>query len=67
MINNVVPEVFYFNIYVYCLTTNRDTLVVYIAQTVYVLHRSKYIAIRSIDVIVDDFDRFDLFFLLFFF
>ena len=25
-------------------------------------HNSKYIAICSIDVIVDDFDRFDLFF-----
>ena len=29
---------------------------------VYVLHHSKYIAICSTDVIVDDFDRFDLFF-----
>ena len=28
----------------------------------YVLHHCKYIAICSIDVIVDDFDRFDLFF-----
>ena len=38
-------------------------LVVFIAQTVYALHHSKYIAIFSIDVMVDDFDRFDLFFL----
>ena len=38
----------------------------YIAQTVYVLHHCKYIAICSIDVIVDDFDRFDLFFCCFF-
>ena len=29
----------------------------------YVLHHCKYIAICSIDVIVDDFDRFDFFFL----
>ena len=62
MINNIVTEVFYCNIYAYYLSTNRSTLVVYIAQTVYVLHHCKYIAICSIDVIVDDFDRFDLFF-----
>ena len=60
----VVTGVFNFNIYAFYLSTNRGTLVVYIAQTVYVLHRSKYqyIAICSIDVIVDDFDRFDLFY-----
>ena len=44
------------------LSTNHGTLVVYIVQTVYVSHHSKYIAIWSIDVIGDDFDRFDLFF-----
>ena len=66
VINNIVAEVFNFNIYAYYLPTNRGTLVVYIPQTVYVLHHCKYIAICSIDVIVDDFDRFDLFLLLFF-
>ena len=34
----------------------------YIAKTVYLLHHRKYIAVCSIDVIVDDFDRFDFFF-----
>ena len=48
------------------MSTNRGTLVAYIAETVYVLHHCKYIAICSIDVIVDDFDRFDLFFGLLF-
>ena len=64
VINNFVTEVFNFNIYAYYLSTNRGTSVVYIAQTVYryVLHHCKYIAICSIDVIVDDFDRFDFFF-----
>ena len=38
VINNIVTEVFNFNIYAYYLSTNRGTLVVYIAQTVYVLH-----------------------------
>ena len=59
---SIVTEVFNFNIYAHYLSTNRGTLVVYIAQTVYVLHHCKYIAICSIDVIVDDFDRFDFFF-----
>ena len=45
VINNIVTEVFNFNIYAYCLSTNRSTLVVYIAQTVYVLHHCKYIVI----------------------
>ena len=66
VINNIVTEVFNFNIYTYYLSTNRDTLVVYIAQTTYVLHHSKYIAICCIDVLVDDFVRFDLFFVFFF-
>ena len=39
---------------------NHGTLVVCIAQTVHALHHSKYIAICSIDVKVDDSDRFDL-------
>ena len=64
VVNNIVTEVFNFNIYEYCLSTNRATLVVDIAQTVYVLHHCRYIAIRSIDVILDYFDRFDLFFFL---
>ena len=66
MKNNIVTEVFNFNIYAYYLSTNRSTLVVYIAQTVYVLHHCKCISICSIDVIDDNFDRFDLFFLLIF-
>ena len=45
VINNIVTEVFNFNIYACYLSTNRGTLVVYIAQTVYVLHHCKYIAI----------------------
>ena len=36
-------------------------MLVNIALTVHALHHSKYIAICSIDVMVDDFDRFDLF------
>ena len=42
--NNIVTEVFNFNIYAYYLLTNRGTLVVYIAQTVYVLHHCNLIA-----------------------
>ena len=45
--NNIVTEVFIFNIYGYYLSTNRGSLVVYIMQTVYVMHHSKYIAICS--------------------
>ena len=63
VINNIATKVFNFNIYAYYLSTNRGTLVVYIAQTVYLLHHCKCIAICSIDVIVDDFNRFDLLFL----
>ena len=70
VINNIVTEVFNFNIYAYYLSTNRGTLVVYIAQTVYIAlfisHHCQYIAISSIDVIVADFDRFDFFFFAFF-
>ena len=66
VINNIVTKVFNYNIYAYYLSTNRGTLVVYIAQTVYVLHHCKYIEICTIDVIVDDFDWFYLFFCLFF-
>ena len=62
VINNIVTKVLNFNIYANYLSTNRGTLVVYIAQTVYVLHHCKYIAICSIDVIVDDFDMLDFFF-----
>ena len=58
VMNNIVTEVFNFNIYAYYLPINRGTLVVCIAQTVYVLRHSKYIAICSIDVLVDDFDLF---------
>ena len=65
VINNIVTEIFNLNIYAHYLSTNRGTLVVYIAQTVYVLHHCKYIAICSIDVIVDNFDGFNLFFVFF--
>ena len=61
VISNTVMEVFNFNIYACYLSTNRGTLVVHFAQTVCVLHYCKYIAICSINVIVDDFDRFDMF------
>ena len=40
--NNIVTEVFNFNMYANYLSTNRSTLVVYIVQTVYVLHHCKY-------------------------
>ena len=60
--NNIVTEVFNFNIYTYYLSTNRGTFVLYKAQTVYVLHHFKYIAICSVDVADDEFDRFDLLF-----
>ena len=62
VVNDIVTEVFNFNVYAYCLSVNRCTLVVYITQTVYTLHHSKYIAISSIDVIVDVFDKLYLFF-----
>ena len=61
MINTIVTEVFNFNIYEYYLSTNCGTLVVFIAQTVYALHHSKYIAICRIDVMNE---RFILFLLL---
>ena len=67
VINNIVTEVFNFNIYAYYLSTKRGTLVVYIALTAYVLHHTKCIAICSSDAIVDDFDKFDLLFFCFFF
>ena len=41
VINNIVTEVFNFNIYAHYLLTNRGTLFVYIAQKVYVLYHSK--------------------------
>ena len=44
-IDNILTEVFNFNICAYYLSTNRGTLVVYIAQTEYILHHCKYIAI----------------------
>ena len=52
VINYIVTEVFNFNIYGKCLSTNHGTLVFYIAETVYVLHHCKYIAICSIDVTI---------------
>ena len=62
VINNIVTEIFNFNIYAYYLSTNCGTWVVYIAKTVYLLLHCKYIAVCSIDVIVDDFDRFGFLF-----
>ena len=62
VITNIVTVVFNFNINAYYLSTNRGIFAVYIAQTAYVLHHCKYIAICSIDVIVDDFDMFNWFF-----
>ena len=67
VINNIVTEVFNFNIYACYLSTYRGTLVVYIAQTVYPYH-SYWPTLQfncSIDVTVKDLDRFDLLFLLF--
>ena len=43
VINNIVTKVFNCNMYAYCMSTNCDTLVVYIVQTVFVLHQCKYI------------------------
>ena len=40
VINNIVAEVFHFNNYAHYLWTNRDTLIVFIAQTVYALHHT---------------------------
>ena len=66
MINDIVTDVFNFNIYAYYLSTNRGTLVVYIAQTVYVLHQCKYLQFAALMLyVVDNFDRFDLFFFVF--
>ena len=65
VINNIVTEVSNFNISAYYLSTNRGTLVVYNAQTMYVFHHCKYSGICSIDVTVDDLDKFDLLFFLF--
>ena len=61
VINNTVTEVFNFNINAYYLLTNQGTLVVLIAQTVYVLHCNTCIAICSIYVTVG-FDRVDFFY-----
>ena len=36
MINNIATKAYNFNIYAYCLLTNRGTLVVYTAKTLYV-------------------------------
>ena len=41
MITNIVTEAINFNIYAYHFSTNRGTLVVYIAQTGYELHHCK--------------------------
>ena len=48
MKNNIVAEIFQFNINAYYMSTNNGTLFVFIAQTVYALHHNKYIAICSI-------------------
>ena len=70
VINNIVTEVFNFNIYTCYFSTNRGTLVVYIAQTVYVT--TYFIIVSrlqfncSIDVTVTDLDRSDLLFFFYF-
>ena len=45
VINNIVTEVFNFDVYAYYLSTNCSSLVLYIALTAYVLHHCTYIAI----------------------
>ena len=64
VINNIVTEVFNFNICANYLLTNRCIWLFILRKQLYVLHHCKYIAICSIDVIVDVFDRFDFFFFL---
>ena len=59
VIKNIVTEIFNFNINAYYLSTNLGIWVVYIAKTVYLLHHCKYIAVCSIDVIVDFFFEID--------
>ena len=61
MINNIVTEVFNFNIYAYYLSTNRGTgtLVVYIAYC-FIVSTLQFNC--SINVTVDNLDRFDLLF-----
>ena len=66
VINNIVTEVFNFNAYGNICRQIAVLWLFNIAQTVYVLHHCKHIAICSIDVIVDDFNRFGLVFFLFF-
>ena len=67
VINSIVAEVFNVNIYAYYLSTNRGTLIVYIVQTVYA-YCIIVITLQfncSIDVTLDDLDRFDLLFFYF--
>ena len=56
--NKIVTEGFNFNTYAHYLSTNRGTLVVYIARRTGALHHGTYIAICSTDVIVDDLGLF---------
>ena len=62
MIHNTVTEVFNSNIYAYYLSINRNTLVLILRkQCTYCIIVST-LQFSCINVIVDDFDRFDLFF-----
>ena len=64
VINDIVTEVFNFNIYAYYLSTNNGTLVVhYILRKQHCIIVSTGTSICSSDVIIDDFNRFDLFLL----
>ena len=62
MINNIVTEVFDFNIYAYYLSTNRGTVVVYIAQTVSVLH---LVSTMQFPAVMLQSDRLDWFYFYF--
>ena len=62
VINNIVTEEFNFNIYAYYLLTNCGTLVVYFAQTVYVLHLVSTMQFAALMLQVDMFDLFYFYF-----
>ena len=66
VINNIVTEVFNFNIYAYYLSTNRGWLCTLRKHCTYCIFVSTLqFNCSSDDVIVDDLDRFALLFFLF--
>ena len=71
VINNIVTEIFNFDICAYYLSTNRGIPVLWLCtlckQSTYCIIVSTFQFNCSIDVTVDDLDRFDLLFFLFFF